>query len=56
MEQTKLEAKKTPVVDLEIPVLEAPRKTIKSKDHKEVQLVTNDPSKMALIGVDLDPK
>jgi hypothetical protein len=35
---------------LEIPKLQAPRKNIKSMEHKEIQLVDNDPEKMALIG------
>ncbi|XP_066392307.1 uncharacterized protein [Miscanthus floridulus] len=56
MEETNLDAKKTPTDHLEIPVLEAPRKAIKSKDHKEIQLVDGDSSKMALIGANLDPK
>jgi hypothetical protein len=36
--------------------LQALRKSIKSKDHKEIQLVDGDSSKMALIGANLDPK
>ena len=36
MEQTKLDAKKTPADHLEIPELQASRKAAKSKDHKEV--------------------
>jgi hypothetical protein len=41
---------------LEIPELQAPRKSIKSKDHKEIQLVNGDSSKTALIRANLDPK
>jgi hypothetical protein len=56
MEQTLVDATKTPVDHLEIPELQAPRKSIKSKDHKEIQLVDGDSSKTALIGANLDPK
>ena len=43
-----LDAKKTSADHLEIPELEAPRKNIKSKEHKVIQLVDGDPSKTAL--------
>jgi hypothetical protein len=56
MEQTLVAATKTPADHLEIPKQQAPRKSIKSKDHKEIQLVDNDSSKTALIGANLDPK
>jgi hypothetical protein len=56
MEQTLVDATKTPADHLEIPELQAPRKSIKSKDHKEIQLVDGDSSKTALIGANLDPK
>jgi hypothetical protein len=56
MEQTLVTATKTPTDHLEIPELQAPRKSIKSKDHKEIQLVDDDSSKTALIGANLDPK
>jgi hypothetical protein len=56
MEQTLVTATKTPADHLEILELQAPRKSIKSKDHKEIQLVDDDSSKMALIGANLDPK
>ena len=56
MAETTLDAKQTPADHLEIPELEAPCKNIKSKEHKEIQLVDSDPSKMALIGANLDPK
>jgi hypothetical protein len=36
MEQTLVDATKTPADHLEIPKLQAPRKSIKSKDHKEI--------------------
>jgi hypothetical protein len=51
-----MEAKKTPPNQLEIPELEAPRKSIKSKEYKEIQLVKGDSSKTTLIGSNLDPK
>jgi len=35
---------------------QTPRKSAKSKEHKEVQLVDGQPEKMALIGAHLDPK
>jgi hypothetical protein len=56
MEQTLVAATKTPADHLEIPELQAPCKSIKSKDHKEIQLVDDDPSKTTLIGANLDPK
>jgi hypothetical protein len=56
MEQTLVATTKTPADHLEIPELQAPRKSIKSKDHKEIQLVDGDSSKTALIGANLDSK
>ena len=56
MAETMLDAKQTPADHLEILELTAPHKNIKSKEHKEIQLVDGDPSKMALIGANLDPK
>jgi hypothetical protein len=56
MAATTMEAKKTPPNQLEIPELEAPRKSIKSKEYKEIQLVEGDSSKTTLIGSNLDPK
>jgi hypothetical protein len=41
---------------VEIPELEAPQKSIKSKEYKEIQLVEGDSRKMTLIGSNLDPK
>jgi hypothetical protein len=56
MAATAMEAKKTLPNQLEIPELEAPQKSIKSKEYKEIQLVEGDSSKTALIGSNLDPK
>jgi hypothetical protein len=56
MAATTMEAKKTPPNQLKIPELKAPRKSIKSKEYKEIQLVEGDSSKTALIGSNLDPK
>ena len=56
MAETMLDAKKTSADHLEILELKAPRKNIKSKEHKVIQLVDGDSSKMALIGANLDPK
>ena len=36
MAETTLDAKKTPADHLEIPELEAPRKNVKSKEHKAI--------------------
>jgi hypothetical protein len=56
MEQTLVDTSKIPTDQLEIPERQAPRKHIKSSKHKEIQLVDDDPSKMTLIGANLDPK
>jgi DNA gyrase/topoisomerase IV subunit B len=56
MAATTMEAKKTPLNQLEIPELEAPCKSIKSKEYKEIQLVEGDSSKTTLIGTNLNPK
>ena len=56
MAETMLDAKKTSPDHLEILELEAPCKNVKSKEHKAIQLVNGDPSKMALIRANLDPK
>jgi hypothetical protein len=56
MEQTLVDASKILAGQLEIPKRQAPRKHIKSNEHKEIQLVDDDPSKTALIGANLDPK
>ena len=49
------EAKMLPA-DMEIPELEPPRASTKSKEVKEVSLGLNDPSKTVKIGAHLDPK
>ena len=56
MAETVLDAKETSTDHLKIPDLETPCKNIKSKEHKVIQLVDGDSSKMALIGANLDPK
>jgi hypothetical protein len=56
VEQTLVDASKIPAGQLEIPECQAPRKHIKSNEHKEIQLVDDDPSKTALVGANLDPK
>jgi hypothetical protein len=56
MEQTLVDASKIPAGKLEIPERQVPRKHIKSNEHKEIQLVDDDPSQTALIGANLDPK
>jgi hypothetical protein len=48
MEQTLIDASKILVGQLEIPERQAPWKHIKSNEHKEIQLVNDDPSKTAL--------
>jgi hypothetical protein len=56
MEHTLVDASKIPASQLEIPECQVPRKHIKSNEHKEIQLVEDDPSKTTLIGANLDPK
>jgi len=41
---------------LKLPEHETPRKSTKSKEHKEVQLVDGNLEKTALIGANLDAK
>ena len=50
------DAKTVPTDDLEIPSLEPPRASTKSKETKEVGLGLDDPSKTMKIGAHLDPK
>ena len=50
------DAKMVPADDLEIPSLEPPRASAKSKETKEVGLGLNDASKTVKIGAHLDPK
>ena len=51
-----VEAKIVPADDMEIPELELPRASAKSKEIKEVGLGLNDASKTVKIGAHLDPK
>ena len=48
MAKTTSQAVQTSANQLEIPKLQAPRKNVKSKEHKEIQLVDNDPEKWLL--------
>ena len=48
------DAKTVPTNNLEIPSLEPPRASTKSKETKEVRL--DDPFKTVMIGAHLDPK
>ena len=50
------EAKALPADDMEIPELEPPCASAKSKEIKEVGLGLDDPSKTVKIGAHLDPK
>ena len=50
------DTKTMPTDDLEIPALEPPRASAKSKETKEVSLGLDDPSKTVKIGAHLDPK
>ena len=50
------DAKMVPADDLEIPVLEPPRASTKSKEMKEVGLGLDDPTKTIKIRAHLDPK
>ena len=50
------DTKMAPADDLEIPALEPPRASAKSKETKEVDLGLDDPSKTVKIGAHLDPK
>ena len=50
------EAKTLSTDDIEIPKLEPPCASAKSKEIKEVDLDLNDPSKTVKIGAHLDPK
>ena len=51
-----IEAKTLPTDDMEIPELEPPRASAKSKEIKEVGLGLDDPSKTVKIGAQLNPK
>ena len=50
------DAKTVPVDDLEIPLLEPPHASAKSKETKEVGLGLDNPSKTMKIGAHLNPK
>ena len=50
------DAKTVPTDDLEIPALEPPRASTKSKETKEGSLGLDDPTKIAKIRAHLDPK
>ena len=50
------DAKTVHTDDLEIPTLEPPHASAKSKETKEVGLGLDDPSKTMNIGAHLDPK
>ena len=50
------DTKMVPTDDLEIPSLEPPHASTKSKETKEVGLSLDDPSKTLKIGAHLDPK
>ena len=50
------DAKMVPIDDLEIPSLEPPCASAKSKETKEVGLDLDDPSKIVKIGAHLNPK
>ena len=50
------DAKTVPADDLEIPALEPPRTSAKSKETKEVGLGLDDPNKTMKIGAHLDLK
>ena len=56
MASTVTDAKMVPTDDLEIPLLEPPRASTKSKETKEVGLSLDDPSKTVKIGAHLNPK
>ncbi|XP_066316964.1 uncharacterized protein [Miscanthus floridulus] len=56
MASTVTDAKTVPADDLEIPALEPPCASAKSKETKEANLGLNDPTKIAKIGAHLDPK
>ena len=51
-----IDTKKVPTNDLEIPLLETPHASTKSKETKEVSLGLDDPSKTVKIGAHIDPK
>ena len=50
------DTKTVPTDDLDIPSLEPPRTSAKSKETKEISLDLDDPSKTVKIRAHLDPK
>jgi hypothetical protein len=56
MQQSIADAKKIPPADLEIPSKQASRAAAKSKETKEVELVSDDKTKMSHIRATLEPK
>ena len=56
MAESVSQAAQAPSDQLKLHEQQTPRKNIKSKEHKEVQLVDGDPEKTALIGANLDAK
>jgi len=56
MAETVAQATQISPDQLKLPEQETPRKSTKSKEHKEVQLVDGSPEKTALIGANLDAK
>ena len=51
-----IDAKTVPADDLEIPALEPPRASTKTKEMKDVSLGLDDTTKTIKIGAHLDPK
>jgi hypothetical protein len=56
MAETVAQATQMSPDQLKLPEQETPRKSTKSKEHKEVQLVAGSPEKTVLIGANLDAK
>jgi len=56
MTETVTQATQISSDQLKLPEKETPRKSTKSKEHKEVQLVDGSPEKTALIRANLDAK
>jgi len=56
MAETVTQATQISPDQLKLPEQETPRKSTKSKEHKEVQLVDGNPEKTALIRANLDAK
>ena len=56
MVETVAQATQVPPDQLQLPEQKTTRKSSKSKEHKEVQLIDGSPEKTALIGANLDAK